>query len=270
MSVTVPRVLFWNLNKKDLRDLVCEAVNAVSADVVILIENNLEMAEMLEDLKSNVSSDFDCPGHVLGRFQLFSRNASLDLSEVYNGDRVSLRRLTYAGTELLLGMVHVVDKMNWDQANQSVQVHLLAKEIRRQEDRLGHDRTVLVGDFNMNPFDQAMNMAPGMNAMMTAKCVQRGSRKQQSADYPFFYNPMWSLFGDRTSGPAGTYYHPDSSKGVFGWNMLDQVLVRPSAIQWFDDVQILNSAGETSLQTNLERPNKNTASDHFPILLNLK
>ena len=263
------RVLFWNLNRKDLRNLVCDAADAVSADVVILVENGVTILDSLRDLKSSVSPDFHCPTSVDGRFQLFSRDASLDLGEAYSGDRVSLRRLRHAGTELLLGMVHVVDKMNWDQANQSVQVHLLAKEIRRLEDRLGHNRTVLVGDFNMNPFDQAMNMATGKNAMMTTKCVERGSRVQQQKDYRFFYNPMWGLLGDRTPGPAGTYYHSAATRDIYGWNMLDQVLVRPAAMQWFADVQILTSAGETSLQTKARRPNKVTASDHFPILLTL-
>lgn len=268
--VTAPTVLFWNVNRKDLRDLICAAADAVSADVVILIENSVTEADMLEDLKSKVSADFDYPAAIPGRFQLFSRDAGLDLSEVYSGNRVSLRRLKHDGTELLLGIVHFVDKMNWDDGNQSAQAVLLAQEVCRNEERLRNDRTVLIGDFNMNPFDQAMNMAAGMNAMMTRKCVRAGSRQQQEQDYPFFYNPMWGLFGDRTPGPPGTYHHPTSSRGVFGWNMLDQVLVRHAAIEWFDEIQILTSAGDTSLQTELERPNKTNASDHFPILLKLK
>jgi endonuclease/exonuclease/phosphatase family metal-dependent hydrolase len=210
------------------------------------------------------------PNAPSGRFHLFSRSADLDLHEVYGGPRVSLRRLKYAGSELSLGVVHVVDKLNWDTANQSNQVQLLAAEIGRQEFALKHDRTLLIGDFNMNPFDQAMNMATGLNAMMTEKCVARLSRKQQDQDYPFFYNPMWNLFGDRTPGPPGTYYHTSSSQGMYGWNMLDQVLVRPSALPWFDKVEILTAAGSSSLLNKSERPNKNIASDHFPILVKLK
>lgn len=266
----VPIILFWNVNKKDLRNLVCDAANSVSADVVILLENCITASETLADLKSKVSPSFNCPKAGLGRSQLFSRDANLDLSAVHDGDRVSLRRLQMAKTELVLGMVHVVDKWNWDEMQQSHEVLLLAEEIRRHEKRLANTRTILIGDFNMNPFDKAMNVATGMNAMMTARCVERKSRKHQRIDYPFFYNPMWGLFGDRTEGPAGTYHHPSSSKGTFGWNMLDQVLVRPDALEWFDDVQILTSAGQTSLQTSLDRPNGKIASDHFPILLKLK
>ncbi len=84
------------------------------------------------------------------------------------------------------------------------------------------------------------------------------------------YNPMWNLLGDRTPGPSGTYYHSSSSQGLYGWNMLDQVLFRRAAIPWFHDVEILTSTGTSELQTQMGRPNKTEVSDHFPILLTLK
>ena len=171
---------------------------------------------------------------------------------------------------MILGVVHVVDSWNWDEPNQLVQVTLLAEEIRRVEKRKGHSRTILVGDFNMNPFSKALNMAPGLNAMMTENCIRNQSRTLQGEEYQFFYNPMWNLFGDRTPGPSGTFYHLNPSNGHYGWNMLDQVLLRPSVISLFQDVQILTKAGEKTLHTKSGRPDKNAASDHFPILLTLK
>jgi endonuclease/exonuclease/phosphatase (EEP) superfamily protein YafD len=249
---------------------VCDVTHDVAADVVILIESSAPPFQTLDALKGRVTTSFSYPRSAAGRFQVFSRDSTLDLSEFYAGDRMSIRRLCYAGTHLLLGIVHLVDMSNWDQSHQSVQTQLLSRELRREEERAGHDRTLLVGDFNMNPFDQIMNMAEGMNAMMTKRCVQRGTRVVQNEAYPFFYNPMWGLFGDRTTAPPGTYYHTTASRGVYGWNMLDQVLVRPTAIQWFSDVSILTSAGSRSLRTQTLRPDKRVASDHFPILLALK
>ena len=171
---------------------------------------------------------------------------------------------------MTLGAVHVVDPWNWDEVNQMAQVSLLASDIRRKEHEFGHDRTILIGDFNMNPFAKAMNLAEGLNAMMTTKCVERRSRGVQGEQFPFFYNPMWSLFGDRTPGPAGTFYHSNSSRGMYGWNMLDQVLLRPSVIPWFEDVRILSSTGTSALQKPSGRPNEAAASDHFPILVTLR
>jgi exonuclease III len=223
----------------------------------------------LDRLKPRVSTSFDRPAASDGRFHLFCRDSGLGLNELFSSDRLSLRRLRRGNESLLLGIVHVVDKWNWDESQQSTQVQLLSAEIHEHEKKHAHHRTILVGDFNMNPFDAAMNIAPLLNAMMTKKCVQAGSRRLQKREYSYFYNPMWSLLGDETFGPAGTYYHSVSSKGFFGWNMLDQVLVRPAALKWFKNVQILTSAGKTSLQTKSKRPDKVRASDHFPILLEL-
>ena len=94
--------------------------------------------------------------------------------------------LAECGIRHLLGLVHVVDTWNWDEHNQSVQVSLLAEEIRRVEERVGHSRTILIGDFNMNPFAKAMNMAPGLNAMMTEHCVRKTSRTLQGKEYNYF------------------------------------------------------------------------------------
>lgn len=263
-------IFFWNLNKKDLCGEVCKAVSAQAVDVVILIENKASAEDTLDALKKGVSESFLLPSAIGGRFQVFSRTPDLDLSESRDADRMSFRRLSYSKTELSLGLVHFVDMQNWDHQNQSSQIQIMAQTIRDHENKQRHDRTILIGDFNVNPFDKAMNMATQMNAMMTKKCAMRKPRTVNRQKYPYFYNPMWGLLGDRGAGPPGTYHHNKSTKGWYGWNMLDQVLIRPDALAWYEDVEILASAGSTSLQTGLNRPNKNRLSDHFPLLLKLK
>ena len=44
----------------------------------------------------------------------------------------------------------------------------------------------------------------------------------QGTDYPFFYNPMWGLFGDGREGPAGSYYYAKSGHETYFWNIFDQ------------------------------------------------
>ena len=264
------RILFWNLHKKDLRHLICELVSHHSVDVVALLESATSAAGMLDQLRSEVSLDFAMPPAITERFQVFSRDLDLGLQESYGGDRLCFRQLNHRATKMLLGLVHIVDRRNWDGLHQSGQIQLMADEIRRHESDEGHSRTILIGDFNMNPYSPAMNIATGMNALMTKRCASRGSRVLQGIEYPFFYNPMWGLFGDRIDGPPGTYYHNNSTKGTYGWNMLDQVLIRPDAINSFEAVEILSNTGSTSLVGSARRPNRGTASDHLPLLLKLK
>jgi hypothetical protein len=121
----------------------------------------------------------------------------------------------------------------------------------------------------MNPYDRGMNLAAGLNAMMTKECVKQGVRRHLNENYDFFYNPMWSLLGDLTDGPAGTVYDT-SNQGPYGWNMLDQVVIHHSIVNMFDSVRILTSAGNYSLKDDNGRPDSKNASDHFPILLTLR
>lgn len=263
-------IVYWNIHKKPLEKQICDLVAFHSADVLAILELDGDPGDLLACLRSQVSSDFKHARSVLPRFQVFTRDAGLDLGEIYSGNRFSLRRLKLAGDELLLGLVHLVDQWNWSEANQLYEVTSFSSQLREWEDRRNSRRTVLIGDFNLNPYSPAMMLAGGLNAMMTKQCTERGARTVQGEEHPFFYNPMWGLFGDTTPGPAGTYYHGSSSTGAYGWNMLDQVLVRPDATKYFSSVSIAENAGDHALVSNTGRPKTGVASDHLPLIVTLK
>jgi endonuclease/exonuclease/phosphatase family metal-dependent hydrolase len=173
--------------------------------------------------------------------------------------------------DILLAVTHFPSKRYWDDISQTAQCVELANSIKLQEEEVGHSRTVLVGDFNMNPFEDGMVIAGGLHAVMSREVATRGARTVSAKSYQFFYNPMWNLLGDVTPGPPGTYYYDNAVQKAFFWNMFDQVLVRPDLLTSFDndDLKILTSVGETSLLSPNGRPNTRIASDHLPILFKL-
>ena len=84
---------------------------------------------------------------------------------------------------------------------------------------------------------------------MTRQLAGRKERVVQGTAYRFFYNPMWGLFGDRTVGPPGTYYHRAATVGALFWHMFDQVLLRPVLMDLLHDLAILDRIGGESLLT---------------------
>ena len=68
------------------------------------------------------------------------------------------------------------------------------KDIENAEQRVGHDRTVIFGDFNMSPFEPEMVGAQGFHSVMDREIARAGSRKIQGKDYNFLYNPMWGAW----------------------------------------------------------------------------
>jgi hypothetical protein len=130
-----------------------------------------------------------------------------------------------------------------------------------------------MGDLNVNPFEDGMVLASAFHAVMTKDTAMRGSRTVQGQKYPYFYNPMWSHFGDQRSGsPSGTFYYEKAEHLVYFWNIFDQVLLRPELADAFEheNLRIISRVGNTSLLGENGRPNLKIGSDHLPIVLDLE
>jgi len=153
--------------------------------------------------------------------------------------------------------------------------------VKELEKKVKHDRTVIVGDFNMNPFEDGIVGAEGLNAAMSRRVAEKEQRTVDRVKYPFLYNPMWSFFGDSTHAdhpplsplhePPGTCYYPAGESRWHHWNIFDQVLLRPSLLPCFNnkDLQIVTTDGTTRLIDTDGLPERVLLSDHLPILFKL-
>ncbi len=259
------RIVFWNVNRKDLTDAVCALARSTAADVIVLNENKVSSSEILRTLQRRVSAEFYIPTFISEkRFHCFCRTSQLDVSELHSGLRTSVRKFKLGQQRILLALVHGVDLRNYDAETRQSFVQELIRELDFVREDKKINRLILLGDFNMNPYDRPMNLAAGLNAMMTRACAAKASRRHLEKDYDFYYNPMWSLLGDNTKGPAGTVYDT-SNQGPYGWSMFDQVILHHSVIPFFQNVEIITEAGEYSLMDKNGHPDTKNASDHFPI-----
>jgi hypothetical protein len=123
----------------------------------------------------------------------------------------------------------------------------------------------------VNPFEPGVVSAYGLHGVMSRSTAKRQQRVIQGKPYSFFYNPMWSLFGDHAGGPPGTYYYDSSDFNELFWHMFDQVLIRPDILDRFrnESLQIVTSDGCASLLGDSGRPDGNVGSDHLPLLFSL-
>ncbi len=264
--------LFWNTNKKPLEEAIAALVDAHMVDVLILAESSARPVDLLARLNRLGKQGFHLTFGLSKGIIVFTGFSSQLVHPVYETDRISIRRLALpARCEILLAMVHFPSKLHWSGDSQAIECTELAREIRTQEEKAGHNRTVVVGDMNMNPFEAGLVSAAGLNAVMTRDLAERRFRTVQSKQYPFFYNPMWNHFGDRHDGPPGTYYYERSEHICHFWNIFDQVLFRPDLVNRCpsDGVRILTRAGDRSLLAEDGTPNTRLASDHLPLLFEL-
>jgi len=186
---------------------------------------------------------------------------------------LSLNRIRWSiGNEILVAAIHFPSKIWRSHSDQKTWACRISDEIRNAERALGHTRTVLVGDLNMNPFEDAMISADGFHGVMTIERALKGSRTHGGKHYAFFYNPMWGLFGDNSQGPPGTFHRQGSDILEYFWHIYDQVLIRPSLLEGNDrfTVRILDRSLSTSFLSANGLPDVDGVSDHLPLLFNLR
>lgn len=271
LAASLLRFLFWNVNRQPRESMIAAIARDHDIDVLLLAENRVAASVIEQALNVSAKSrryHFARPG-VCEKVQMFVRFAPSLIRSVWDSSRTTLREMDLPGKgKLLIGGVHLESKLHSSADDQTAAAVEVARDIADQERKAGHDRTVLTGDFNMNPFDYGVASARGLNAAMTPAIAKRGSRSEAGRPYAFFYNPMWNHFGDQGPNPPGTYYYANSPHP---WNTFDQVLIRPSLIDAFaeSELRVLTAVDGASLLTPGGIPNARTASDHLPLLFAL-
>lgn len=232
--------LFWNLGRNRLEERLGRIVTAHSVDVVALAEcPNPDDVEA--HLRRLVDERFWRDASAGSNTEFLCRLNPDEVSRSFEARRMVGRLLWLDAAAILFVQAHLPDRRNFSREDQTLLAPDVAREIRQAEQEAGHTRTLLMGDLNMNPFDPGVAGANALNGVMTRSIAARRQRTVQHKDHPFFYNPMWACFGDRTSGPPGTYYHRGSSPSGFYWNVLDQALIRPSIMWSLVNVEVLDS-----------------------------
>lgn len=261
-------ILFWNINKKNLLESILKLVALYKINILILIENVIDPLIVVEKL-TTVNKEYRF-ADTIGQSNIYIYT-TLDLKyfvPFYDENRLSLRIIKLPNKKQIhLGVIHFASKLYFSDSSQLSESFEMAKVINQKENEIDCHNTILVGDFNMNPFEDGMINANSFNATVDRKIALRGNRIVQGRSYNFFYNPMWNMFGDQKEGPIGTYYYERAEHKNYFWNILDQVIIRPDVIDNFnfESLEIIDTFGEYSLVDSEGCPNTKKYSDHLPI-----
>lgn len=267
------KILFWNLGRKDLSAVVARLAQHHGADLVVLAESGATAASLLDKLNAEPSQPiYHYTSSNCDAILMFSRLSADLVTPEAESSRVTVRRVAMpALPEFLLTAVHLPSPLYQSRESQAAELVELSRMIRGVEYRRGNDRTVVIGDFNVSPFDPGMVSTIGLHAVMTADVARRKHRSVQGRRYPFFYNPMWKLMGAEAPGPPGSYYYERAEHVQYFWHSFDQVLVRPSLIDSLPDdpAEWLTSEPAGSLVDSRGHPESHSYSDHLPVMLRL-
>lgn len=266
------RVLFWNTARSAPPDIVALLVYEQDVDIVLLAEPAAGLATMVRKLNEVGAGTYEIPVVTPERLHVFVRMPADRVKPIYDGANMTIRHVQpVLGLDFILAAVHFPSKLTLDAEEQALLCSRWTRHIIAAEERAGHQRTMIVGDLNMNPFELGVVGSEGLHAVSSREVASRRSRVVAGEERHLFYNPMWSLLGDYSPGPPGTYYYSASKPVTYFWNTFDQVLLRPTLSSNFHpgDVNVVTSIDGRSLLTTSGVPDREV-SDHLPLITILR
>lgn len=259
--------LFWNTGKSNIDNVLKKIIHSMSCDVVGLAEFDGDVKKILELINEN-SEEYVVVETGCQRINIIARKELKKVKHLQEDSYYTIKQIRHDKLGfLLIVFLHFPSQRNMEEEDYLEELRLLKADIEQAEKVCRHNKTVIVGDFNINPFDRPMVSATGFYSVNSRGVASKLDRTLRKEKYLMFYNPMWNLFGDFNK-PPGTYYYNKSSAVNYYWHILDQVIIRPSLIEHFeiDNLKIIHEVQGEELVTNEGHPKY---SDHLPIYFSI-
>lgn len=259
------KYIFWNTNKKTGINQYLEKLLAVYApDFLGLAEYNANGEALAKAMMAKGLEYAYIPG-IGSRLDIFYKGKASKVVHCADSRYYTVKKIPYGRSWQFIVVVHLPSKLYSDNANGNAEIlrEILADVAQSRAGGVTN-KVVLVGDFNMNPFESPLVEATSLQAISSRAMVQRRqSRVFHGRNREFYYNPMWNFLGDEKY-PVGSYYYKSPDNAAMYWNTFDQFIVngelaedvmveRTKLIDHIDTLQLANENGEP------------VVSDHFPL-----
>ena len=266
------KYLFWNTYKKNLDSVICNIVSEFSCDIICIAEYGGIINELIMQLNKDRLVYFKIQGLENDRIKIFTKFKPTQIENVYDAGYFTIKKIPHEilGMQIMV-FVHLPSKLYVDDLTRFTVAQSLKNEVDRVEKDFKCNNTIIVGDFNMNPYDLGMSGASALNCISSREVAKMNRRMVFGKEHTMFYNPMWGFLGD-LNAPNGSYFYNDSSQEVnYYWNVFDQVIIRPSLIDFFNPstIKLLQKTKNHVLIDERGRPNKRVYSDHLPLYFEL-
>lgn len=267
-------ILFWNTNKKALHTEIYDLVEEYEVSILILVEN-IEEEEITLVEKLRYFSDFKfVENKIFKKARIYFDDPIIGIEEVHGHTRYGIYSIELIDHKrIILGVVHFPSKLNWGNSGDHLGLCVqLRSDIETIEKAIGIKNTFIVGDFNMNPFEEGLVNASGLNNVNVKSIALNRLKNIYKVNYDSFYNPMWNFFGEFSRGKTpGTHFYNSAKYINHYWNIYDQVMIRPELLHSFmeDELDIVTKIKGSSLLkivNNIEVVDS-SISDHLPLFL---
>lgn len=258
--------VFWNTNNKNHVKLILDIVSEYDIDVIILAEYPENgIANLIFEL-NKIQDFYSIPTVKNERIHFISKLKPSKIELLDENNYVRFVSFLDDDTKevINLGLLHLSSKLCANELDMLIQINKINSMLEEIEKE--NNKSILIGDFNMNPFEIGMLSANGFHAFPRMIESNKISRSILGEEKKFFYNPMWKYL-IKEDDPIGSYYYTSGGAYTLHWHVFDQILIRPQLINFLDTVELISTLTKSSFIKN-NKPNKEI-SDHLPIFLKL-
>lgn len=289
------KILSWNIHTTRkgmtplLQRVLAEVVNENDIEIVVLQEAFGNIVNTSLNSQFAQYDEIVAPGNIIENgVRIFLKRNTFQhtLLQRYFRNKLVLVHLKKIGgvEEFNIAAVHLHSKVGNSERQQLWKNLPIVNKIKEFETKVSNNnRTILVGDFNHNPYENNLLDPYILNCKDSKKVITTLTNNpiSKSKDRDFWYNPMWNLLGDYdfTNGNervTGTYYRYTNDETPI-WNLFDGFILRSSIMDRVDynESSILTATtvtpflkpftiGKTDSLINEQ------LSDHLPIKFTLK
>ncbi len=168
-------ILFWNLKRHNLKKHI----------KTCLLENQIDLAVFAEhdqvdfyELTSELESQFHYIEGMGGCEKLALLVANGITGAVRREqNRYALYSIKCNSIDYILVGVHLQDRMNCDAAQRIATIGRLKNDIQNLEVSSRCKRTIIVGDFNANPYDPELLQMDAFNAVLFKELIKKSETR---------------------------------------------------------------------------------------------
>ena len=253
-------ILFWNLKRNNLISHITSCLNEYDIDIALFSEHSGTNFSSIQN-----SSDYTFIAGMGGCekiVMLVKNNIIANVKQEQS--RYALYHIHAEHSSYIIAGVHLHDRRNTDTATRIACIGRLVNDIKNVESRCKCNNTIIIGDFNANPYDEELLQMNAFNAVLFKDIIRKGETKTiDGVVYRRFYNPTINFISESNKNYGSFYYTGGSASPI--WHCLDQVLVSKPLVDNIRNLVYLKTIAGTSLLKNVQ-PNEDI-SDHLPLLV---
>lgn len=259
-------IVFWNIGKKELFAEITDITTAVHPSIFAIAEaaHPTQIRRALDVAGIGTWREVTSTKNQL---RVFSRLPLGNITLLQLSARYVILKVKGLTIEdFLLCCAHLPSQNDVGRPSVESEARCLGTDLRDIEKNKAIDRSIIIGDLNLHPFDDGIVNLDCLGGMMTRRIADRRPRVVNERSYPLRYNPLWKLLGNE-NGPSGTAYYSLSGISKTFWCCYDQILlsrgILPSVAD--KDIDVITMAGVKNLTTKHHTPDRRLFSDHLPL-----